>query len=216
MLPWIYLGYNTEFGGTVGSAPGSTSAYNQSQSQAAQNSMNDLTLDKTKKPSVSINSSKIGGYPGDLLGTSTNVNKSQLGGGKTNKEDMNQQYSNMNDSGEPQDIENDFGYGTDEDSIFYEFTNDEDKPINRLDKRILESNELKETANEVKSVVKRYSEQKKTYEFLVRFNVILEDPNNSSVASAANANLNPKSVLGEDGRYINSKSVVPSTVIEEK
>ena len=115
----------------------------------------------------------------------------------------------MNDSGE-HDIENDFGYGTDEDSIFYEFTNDEDKPINRLEKRILENNELKETANEVKSVVKRFPEQKKTYEFLVRFNVILEDPNNSSVASAANVNQKPSALLGDDGRIINKKSVVPS------
>ena len=71
MLPWIYLGYNAEFGGTQGSPPGSTPSAAQPPSQ----SVNE-TMDKTKKPSISINSSKIGGFGGDLLGTSTNVNKS--------------------------------------------------------------------------------------------------------------------------------------------
>ena len=67
-----------------------------------------------------MSSSKVGGYNVGGLGTSTNINKSGLGMALGN--DANQINSNINES--VLDIENEFGYCTDEDSIFHEFIND--------------------------------------------------------------------------------------------
>lgn len=72
------------------------------------------TADKSKKQSTSFNSSKIGGGG---LGTSTNMNKSNMG--LVGPNDANQYNSGINESG--LDIENEFGYATDEDSVFQEF-----------------------------------------------------------------------------------------------
>ncbi len=80
-----------------------------------------------------MSSSKVGGYNVGGLGTSTNINKSGLGLNLGN--DANQINSNMNES--VLDIEIEFGYNTDEESIFSEFTvHDEDKEIPRLLKQV--------------------------------------------------------------------------------
>jgi len=107
MVPWIYIAFNREFsqstplGDPAQRLPsGGTSAIDAS-----------ATADKSKKQSMSFNSSKLGvnGH-----GTSTNFNKSNLG--LLNANDANQYNSNINESG--LDIENEFGYATDEDSVF--------------------------------------------------------------------------------------------------
>lgn len=60
---------------------------------------------------MSFNSSKVGA---NGLGTSANINKSNMG--LLNANDANQYNSGINESG--LDIENEFGYATDEDSVF--------------------------------------------------------------------------------------------------
>ena len=63
---------------------------------------------------------------GGGLGTSMNINKSNMG--LLGANDANQYNSGINESG--LDIENEYGYATDEDSVFAEFVQkDEDKVI---------------------------------------------------------------------------------------
>ena len=64
-----------------------------------------------------------------------------------NANDANQMNSNINESG--LDIDNEFGYCTEEDSIFYEFTNDEEKEIPRLYKQVGLNKDVKNTMKEV-------------------------------------------------------------------
>ena len=149
MIPWIYLCYNTEF------------MLNQplnSQLTSGGNSQNrggspESTVDKSKKQSQSISTSKVGGYVGGL-GTSTNINKS--GGGMIGGNDANQLNSNINESA--MDIENEFGYCTEEDSIFHEFTNDEEKEIPRIYKQVHINKDIKWTQKEIQNIVKRVSQ----------------------------------------------------------
>ena len=108
MVPWIYICYNKDFSKDASSTSASSMQNGGSSGDAS------ATADKSKKASMSFNSSKIGAGG---LGTSTNINKSNMGllGGN----DANQYNSGINESG--LDIENEFGYATDEDSVFQEF-----------------------------------------------------------------------------------------------
>jgi hypothetical protein len=120
MIPWIYLSYNEDFNEDPNSQSGGANATPTNVSAAGDAS---ATADKSKKASASFNSSKVGAGG---LGTSTNVNKSNIG--LINANDANQYNSGINESG--LDIENEFGYATDEDSIFAEFfQKDEEKVI---------------------------------------------------------------------------------------
>ena len=109
MIPWIYLSYNEDFNEDPTSQIGGANTTPTNASAAGDAS---ATADKSKKASASFNSSKVG-----AVGTSTNVNKSNFG--PVNANDANQYNSGINESG--LDIENEFGYATDEDSIFAEF-----------------------------------------------------------------------------------------------
>ena len=131
MVPWIYICYNNEFsaehgseaGGQSGSGAGANSAAGQSADASA-------TADKSKKASQSFNSSKAGAGG---LGTSTNINKSNVG--LLNANNADQYNSGINDS--DLDIEKEYGYATDEDSVFVEFPQkDEEKVISRLSKKV--------------------------------------------------------------------------------
>ena len=110
MVPWIYMCYNKEF---AADADQDAASGGPSGSQAA-GADPSSTADKSKKQSMSFNSSKV---LGGGLGTSTNINKSNMG--LLNQNDANQYNSGINESG--LDIENEFGYATDEDSVFQEF-----------------------------------------------------------------------------------------------
>lgn len=164
MVPWIYICYNHEFaevdkhnlrGGSV-----SQGAYNAGASGIDASA----TVDKSKKQSQSFNSSKVGAGGGGL-GTSTNINKSNLG---LLANDANQFNSGINESG--LDIENEYGYATDEDSVFAEFfQKDEDKVIKRLGKKVGQNSDIGSVKKQVKQIIKRYTERSKTYEFLVKF-----------------------------------------------
>lgn len=88
------------------------------------------------------------------LGTSTNINKSNLG--LLNAIDANQYNSGINESG--LDIENEFGYASDEDSIFAEFfQKDEEKVIPRLGKKVGHNSDIGATKKQVRQLMKRVS-----------------------------------------------------------
>ena len=126
---------------------------------------------------MSFNSSKVGGGG---LGTSTNINKSNMG--LLNARDDNQYNSGINESG--LDIENEFGYATDEDSVFQEFyQKDDEREIKRMGKKVGHNSDISATKKQVRQLLKRFTEQSKTYEFLVKFEVKVEVTQNSSVAS---------------------------------
>ena len=91
LVPWIYLRFNKDLTG--------------SQDPKADG-----------KKSVNMNTSKTAPFQ---AGTSTNINKSQMGFLGPNAT-SNQFNSNINDSGAEIDME--FGFMTDEDSIFNSFT----------------------------------------------------------------------------------------------
>lgn len=75
---------------------------------------------------------------GGGLGTSTNINKSNMGLLNANADQYN---SGINESG--LDIENEFGYATDEDSVFAEFPQkDEEKVISRLGRKVSHTSDL--------------------------------------------------------------------------
>lgn len=98
----------------------------------------------------------------------------------------NQINSNINDSG--LDIENEYGYCSEEDSIFAECEQKDDvEDIKRLSKQVPVNKDIKNTQKDIKSILKRFSEKRQTYEFLVKFNVEVEQQDNSSVASVLNA-----------------------------
>lgn len=140
------------------------------------------------------------GAGGGGLGTSTNINKSNLG---LLANDANQYNSGINESG--LDIENEYGYATDEDSVFAEFfQKDEDKVIKRLGKKVGQNSDLGSVKKQVKQIIKRYTEQSKTYEFLVKFKVNVDATDNSSVASVMNAS------------NIQDAAAIPSEVLEHK
>ena len=129
---------------------------------------------------MSFSSSKLGAGG---LGTSMNINKSNMG--LLGANDANQFNSNINESG--LDIENEFGYATDEDSVFQEFfQKDDDRVIQRMGKRVSHNQDIAATKKQVRNLVHRYTEQTKTYEFLVKFDLKVDLTQNSSVASAAN------------------------------
>lgn len=136
------------------------------------------------------------------LGTSTNINKS--GAGMAGGNDANQINSNINESA--LDIENEFGYQSDEDSIFKEWDSDSEKEIPRLYKRIGINKDIKSTMKEVNSILKRYTEKSQTHEFLVKFNIMIDEKDNSSVAS----------VIDQGKMGIDSTIKVPSEIIEKK
>ena len=104
--------------------------------------------------------------------------------------DGNQYNSGINESG--LDIENEFGYATDEDSVFAEFVQkeNEDHVIPRLARKVGHNSDISQTKKQVKSLIKRYTERSKTYEFLVKFQVVVDPTDNSSVASFLNASQN--------------------------
>jgi len=85
----------------------------------------------SKKQSASVNSSKVGVNFG--LGTSTNINKSAVGllGGNAT---LNQFNSNIDASGA--DIDMEFGYCTEEDSIFHSFQQEVERTIPRINKQV--------------------------------------------------------------------------------
>ena len=107
MVPWIYICFNHIFAdGPLSTEP---PAGQDNQDEAGVGGEGAGTSGQNKQ---SFNSSKVGGGAG--LGTSTNINKSN--GGIIGPNDANQYNSNINESG--LDIENEYGYATDEDSVF--------------------------------------------------------------------------------------------------
>lgn len=129
-----------------------------------------------------MSKSQVGAFGSGGLGTSSNMNKS--GAGMLGGNDANQINSNINESA--LDIENEFGYMTDEDSIFHEYTNDEEKEIPRLYKQVGINRDVKANMKEVQSMLRRYTEKSQTHEFLVKFNVEIDEKDNSSVTSVLN------------------------------
>ena len=95
--------------------------------------------------SQSFNSSKVGGGGGGL-GTSTNINKSNVG---LLANDANHYNSGLNESG--LQIEEEFGYATDEDSIFAEFfQKDEEKVISRLGRKVGHNSDIGSVKKQVR------------------------------------------------------------------
>lgn len=140
LIPWIYLSFNDEFSADINAKKDPNLA---SQGNGASGGADDPTADKSKKASTSFNSSKLAGG----LGTSTNINKSNLG--LLNAIDANQYNSGINESG--LDIENEFGYASDEDSIFAEFfQKDEEKLIPRLGKKVGHNSDIGATKKQIK------------------------------------------------------------------
>ena len=90
------------------------------------------------------------------MGLGTSINKSGAGLLAQSGIDPNQYNSAIHESG--LDIEMEFGYQTDEDSIFHSFEQDIDKPIGKPGKRVKVTSEIKATQKEVKSVLKRFTE----------------------------------------------------------
>ena len=68
------------------------------------------------------------------MGLGTSINKSGAGLLAQSGIDPNQYNSALHESG--LDIEMEFGYQTDEDSIFHSFEQDVEKPINKFSKRV--------------------------------------------------------------------------------
>ena len=85
-----------------------------------------------------MNSSKAGNQ--FALGTSTNINKSGVGLLGANAT-LNQYNSNINESGADMDME--FGYMTDEDSVFGSFSQEVEKTIPRLNRQVKTSSDPK-------------------------------------------------------------------------
>ena len=124
--------------------------------------------------------------------------------GLLNANNADQYNSGINDS--DLDIEKEYGYATDEDSVFVEFPQkDEDKVISRMSKKIGHNKDLAATKKQVKQLVNRYTARTKTYEFLVKFKVIVDPADNSSVASVLNASQNPEVA-----------AQIPTEVLEQK
>ena len=117
--------------------------------------------------------------------------------------DPNQYNSGINESG--LEMEEEFGYATDEDSVFAEFfQKDEEKVITRLGRKVGHNSDITASKKQVKQLVKRYTERTKTYEFLVKFQVVLEAADGNSVASALNASANEVA------------ATIPAEVLEQK
>ena len=146
MVPWIYICFNNEFasGGADSSGSGDAGGQGASGSGAASADAS-ATADKSKKQSQSFNSSKVGGGGGGL-GTSTNINKSNVG---LLANDANHYNSGLNESG--LQIEEEFGYATDEDSIFAEFfQKDEEKVISRLGRKVGHNSDIGSVKKQVR------------------------------------------------------------------
>ena len=93
---------------------------------------------------------------GGGLGTSMNINKSNMG--LLGANDANQYNSGINESG--LDIENEYGYATDEDSVFAEFVQkDEDKVIQRLGRKVGHNSDIAATKKQVKQLIRQVSHQ---------------------------------------------------------
>ena len=107
------------------------------------------------------------------LGTSTNVNKSAIQAQQEGEESV------INE--EDQNIEAQFGYYSDEDSVFYIFENeDNEKKFPRSNKKSQINKDSTNNGSQVKKVMKRFTEKSKTYEFLVKFEVVINDIDSKS------------------------------------
>ena len=160
IVPWIYLCFNKEI------TPPSQTAGVQKGDSTVVTGLGESAIDKSKKQSHSLNSSRMGG--GYHMGLGTSINKSGAGLLAQSGIDPNQ-FNNSALHESQMDVEMEYGYATDEDSIFHSFEQDIDKPISKPKKRVKITQEIKASQKEVKSVLKRFTEQTKSYEFLVRF-----------------------------------------------
>lgn len=127
MVPWIYLCYSKD------------------------PALADKLADSNRKQPMSANSSKLIA----LGGTSTNINKSANLLGLGPNATSNQLNSVINDSAI--DLENEFGYMTDEDSIFHSFSNEAEKTIPRLNRMVSSNKDPSGVEKEVKDMFKRVS-----------------------------------------------------------
>ena len=129
MIPWVYLCFNRD----MSLSPLEPKYLDTIQKKNPQNS----------------NSSKL-----LQQGTSTNINKSAgLPGGPNAT--SNQLNSNINDSAV--DIDMEFGYMTDEESIFHSFTQEVERSIPRLNRQVTATKDPSTVDKEIKDVLKRVS-----------------------------------------------------------
>ena len=112
MVPWIYLCFNKEI-----SPPSQTPGVQRGDSTAA-TGLGESAIDKSKKQSHSLNSSRMGG--GYHMGLGTSINKSGAGLLAQSGIDPNQ-FNNSGLHESQMDVEMEYGYATDEDSIFHSF-----------------------------------------------------------------------------------------------
>ena len=112
MIPWIYLSFHSP-----DTVPQQYTPNKNAGDATALTGLGESAIDKSKKQSHSLNSSRLGG--GYHMGLGTSINKSGAGLLAQSGIDPNQFNSKIDESG--LDIEMEFGYQTDEDSIFHSF-----------------------------------------------------------------------------------------------
>jgi hypothetical protein len=81
------------------------------------------------------------------------------------------------------DIE--FGYLSEEESIFQSFSQDVERILPKIKKTFTLKEDIKGTKSSIKDVFRRYTEETRTFEFMIKFKIEMDSEDSSSIYSAS-------------------------------
>lgn len=81
------------------------------------------------------------------------------------------------------DIE--FGYLSEEESIFQSFSQDVERILPKIKKTFTLKDDIKGTKSSIKDVFRRYMEETRTFEFMIKFKIEMDSEDSSSIYSAS-------------------------------
>jgi hypothetical protein len=93
------------------------------------------------------------------------------------------------------DMDIEFGYCSEEESIFQSFSQDMERVLPKVSKKYSLKEDPKGTRGQIKDVLKRYTDQTRTFEFMIKFKIEMDSEDSSSIYSASGTT--PMAVIDE-------------------
>ena len=91
------------------------------------------------------------------------------------------------------DIE--FGYCSEDESIFQSFSQDIERVLPKINKTFTLKEDPKGYRSHIKDVLRRYTDQTRTFEFMIKFKIEMDSEDSSSIYSASGTT--PMAVIDE-------------------
>ncbi len=128
---------------------------------------------------LTISQSAVGGQGGTMLREGNNI--TGIGAGGTTGPMAHNSGMAVGES--EMDIE--FGYLSEEESIFQSFSQDVERILPKIKKTFTMKDDIKGTKSSIKDVFKRYTEHTRTFEFMIKFKIEMDSEDSSSIYSAS-------------------------------